>query len=194
MINLADLSSNVTKLITKELDYDEDKKEIIAYAIETSLLAIIGTLLLILFAIITNVLKSALIAAVFGVLLRRVSGGAHFSTPTKCLVFGAVLYTILGFLAQNFVQYQLIPNYMIWLSLTISLLIVAFLAPVDSESKPIHSKSLRKKLKASSVGFVVIAFIVGLVSTDPLLNVSMCLGILYQSLTLLPLFNRGGGG
>ncbi|KTE92800.1 accessory gene regulator ArgB-like protein [Desulfitobacterium hafniense] len=194
MINLADLSSNVTKLITRELDYDEDKKEIIAYAIETSLLAIIGTLLLILFAMIINVLKSALIAAVFGVLLRRVSGGAHFSTPTKCLVFGAVLYTILGFLAQNFVQYQLIPDYMIWLSLAISLLIVAFLAPVDSESKPIHSKSLRKKLKASSVGFVVIAFIVGLVSTDPLLNVSMCLGILYQSLTLLPLFNRGGGG
>ncbi|BAE86202.1 hypothetical protein DSY4413 [Desulfitobacterium hafniense Y51] len=176
------------------MDYDEDKKEIIAYAIETSLLAIIGTLLLILFAMIINVLKSALIAAVFGVLLRRVSGGAHFSTPTKCLVFGAVLYTILGFLAQNFVQYQLIPDYMIWLSLAISLLIVAFLAPVDSESKPIHSKSLRKKLKASSVGFVVIAFIVGLVSTDPLLNVSMCLGILYQSLTLLPLFNRGGGG
>lgn len=194
MINLADLSSNVTKLITKELDYDEDKKEIIAYAIETSLLAIIGTLLLVLFAMIINVLKSALIAAVFGVLLRRVSGGAHFSTPTKCLVFGAVLYTILGFLAQNFVQYQLIPDYMIWLSLAISLVIVAFLAPVDSESKPIHSKSLRKKLKASSVGFVVIAVIVGLVSTDPLLNVSMCLGILYQSLTLLPLFNRGGGG
>ncbi|CDX04673.1 accessory gene regulator B [Desulfitobacterium sp. LBE] len=194
MIDLTDLSNNLTNLITKDLDYDEDKKEIITYSIETSLLAIIGTLLLVLFAMIANVLKPALIAAFFGVLLRRVSGGAHFSTPTKCLVFGAVLYTLLGVLAETFVEYQVLHNYMIWLSLAISLLIVAYLAPVDSESKPIHSKSLRKKLKASSVGFVVIALIIGLVSADPLLNVSMCLGILYQSLTLLPLFNRGGGG
>lgn len=194
MISITELSSNLTNLITKDLGYDEDKKEIITYSIETSLLAIVGTLLLIIFAMIANVLKPALIAATFGVLLRKVSGGAHFNTPSKCLIFGAALYTLLGFLAQTLVEHQLIYSYMIWLSLMVSLLLVTFLAPVDSENKPIHSKSLKKKLKGLSIAFVIIVFIVCLISPDEMLKTSLCLGGLYQSLTLLPLFNGRGGG
>ncbi|WP_019849537.1 accessory gene regulator ArgB-like protein [Desulfitobacterium sp. PCE1] len=194
MISLNDMSNSLTNIITKDLDYNEDKKEIIAYAIETSLLAVIGTLLLILFAVVLDALKPALIAALFGVALRKVSGGAHFNTPTKCLVFGAIVYTFLGVLAQTLVKHQLHYNYLLWISLASSFLIVIILAPVDSESKPIHSKRLRNNLKMLSIAVVIAAFIIYIISSEPLLNVSMCFGILYQSLTLLPIFNRRGGG
>ncbi|ACL18978.1 Accessory gene regulator B [Desulfitobacterium hafniense DCB-2] len=194
MISLNKMSNNLTNIITKDLDYNEDKKEIIAYSIETSLLAVIGTLLLILFAFIANALKPALIAALFGVALRKVSGGAHFNTPTKCLIFGAIVYTLLGFLAQTLIKYQLNYDYLLWISLASSFLIVIILAPVDSDSKPIHSKRLRNNLKMLSIVLIIVALIIYKVSSEPLLIVSMCLGVLYQSLTLLPVFNRRGGG
>ncbi|SHN87044.1 accessory gene regulator ArgB-like protein [Desulfitobacterium chlororespirans] len=194
MISLNKMSNNLTNIITKDLDYNEDKKEIIAYSIETSLLAVIGTLLLVLFAFIANALKPALIAALFGVALRKVSGGAHFNTPTKCLIFGAIVYTLLGFLAQTLIKYQLNYDYLVWISLASSFLIVIILAPVDSDSKPIHSKRLRNNLKMLSIVLIIVALIIYKVSPEPLLIVSMCLGVLYQSLTLLPVFNRRGGG
>lgn len=194
MISLTEMSSNLTNFITKDLEYNEDKKEIIDYAIETTLLSIFGTLLLILFAFTVNALKAALFAAIFGVLLRRVSGGAHFNTPSKCLVFGALLYSAIGFIAKKLIEYHLIRDYMLWLFLLLSLLIVFFLAPVDSENKPIHSEKLKFRLKGLSIAFVLVAFFISLISSNLLLNASMCMGILYQSITLLPIFNKRGGG
>lgn len=190
MINLDEVSNNLADIITRDLDFDEEKKEVIIYAIETSLLTILGTLLLILFALIAGVLKGALIAAVFGVLLRRLSGGAHFNTPTKCLVFGAIVYSILGVLAQKLVEYQLASDLFLWVSLGLSLGIVSALAPVDSENKPIHSSKLKRTLHRLSVGFVLITIVISIISSNTPFNVSMCLGVLYQSLTLLPIFNR----
>lgn len=194
MLNLSEVSINLTDIITRDLDFAEDKKEVIAYAIETSLLTILGILLLILFAFIAGAVKAALVTAAFGVLLRRLSGGAHFNTPTKCLVFGAIVYSVLGVLAQKLVAYQMVNDYLLWASLGIALGIVSILAPVDSENKPIHSVKLKKNLHRLSIGFVLITIVISIISSSALLNVSMCLGVLYQSLTLLPIFNRRGGG
>ncbi|MGE4272788.1 MAG: accessory gene regulator ArgB-like protein [Desulfitobacterium sp.] len=194
MISLNGMSNELTNVITKDLDFNEDKKEIVAYAIETSLYSVIGVLLLILFSLLVGALKAALIAAVFGVILRRLSGGAHFDTPTKCLIFGAILYTGLGVLAQKLVEYHLVTDLMLWASLGIALIIVGILAPVDSENKPIHSAKLKRNLKGLSIAFVIVSFVIVLISANVLLDVSLSLGILYQSLTLLPLFNHRGGG
>lgn len=193
-MSLNEVSNNLTNIITRDLNFDEDKKEIITYAIETSLLAILGALLLILFSLIVGALKAALISAVFGVLLRRFSGGAHFDSPTKCLVIGAIIYSALGVLGQKLVELNLEINYILWISLAIALGIVWILAPVDSENKPIHSKKLRRNLRGLSVSVVLISFVISIVSSNSLLNISMSLGVLYQSLTLLPIFNRWGGG
>lgn len=194
MTSLPEFSSNLTNLITKELDYSEDKKEIVAYAIETALLSILGTLLLIIFGFAINALKAALLTAIFGVLLRRVSGGAHLNTPAKCLVIGALSYSSIGFLIKKVIEYNLINDKILIHFWFTSLILIFFLAPVESENKPIQSEELRTKLKFISVVFVLLSFLVSLISENSLLNVSMCFGIFYQSLTLLPVFNRRGGG
>ncbi|AGA68199.1 protein possibly involved in post-translational modification of quorum-sensing peptides [Desulfitobacterium dichloroeliminans LMG P-21439] len=194
MISLNEMSNDLTNIITKDLDYNDDKKEIVAYAIETSLHSVIGVLLLILFALLVGAVKTALIAAVFGVILRRFSGGAHFDTPTKCLIFGAILYSGLGVLTQKLVEYRVVTDLMLWACLGVALIIVSILAPVDSANKPIHSAKLKRNLKGLSIAFVIVSFVIVLISSNAMLNVSLSLGILYQSLTLLPLFNHGGGG
>jgi len=189
-MNFSILSEKLSKGLTKELDFNEDKKEVISYAIETTLLSIIGTIMLLCLAYFLNALIPAAVAAVFGGSLRKLSGGAHFNTPLKCLVFGAFTYSFIGVLAKKLFIYGLIYQYILLMTLLISFLLVLLYAPVDSQAKPIHSKKLRIKLKISSMGFVLISLLLILVTEDPLINVSAVLGLLYQSITLLPIFDK----
>jgi len=187
------ISDKLTEVITNESDYHEDKKEIIAYAIETALLFVLGSFLIILFGYAFNALMTAVIAAIFGGLLRRVSGGAHFNTPFKCLIIGSISYGFIGVLAKKLLDSNLTNQYVLIFSLVVSFLLVAFFAPVDSEAKPIHSSSLRFKLKISSMVIIIISFLIIYVFDNPVLSVSAVLGVSYQSITLLPIFNRKGG-
>jgi accessory gene regulator B len=187
------ISNKLTEVITNELDYNEDKKEMIAYAIETALLFILGLFLIVLIGYAFNALMAAVIAAIFGGLLRRVSGGAHFNTPLKCLVIGSISYGFIGVLAKKLLDSNLTNQYVLIFCLVASFLLVAFLAPVDSEAKPIHSSSLKFKLKISSMVFIILSFLIIYVFNNPVLRVSAVLGVSYQSITLLPIFNRKGG-
>lgn len=193
MITLSELSDDFANLITKELEYTEEKKEVIAYAIETALLSIFGTLLLIIFGLLVNALKPALIAALSGVLLRRVSGGAHFNTPLKCLVSGTLVYSSIGLLAKTLVENYFFNDYALLLLWLFSLIVVFLLAPVESENKPINSVRLKSSLKVISIIFVFASFFISFISGSLLIEVSMCSGVFCQSLTLLPIFNRRGG-
>lgn len=189
-MSLAEISQQLTNALTGQLNYDDEKKEIIAYAIETALLAISGAALIVVLGYVLNALVPALIAAAFGGSLRRVSGGAHFNTPLKCLISGALTYSLIGFLAIRLVNYTLINQSIILILLIFSLLVVIILAPVESEAKPIHSQSLRRKLKAASIVFVLLVSLITYTSTNSLVNISAVLGVLIQSITLLPMFNK----
>lgn len=188
------LSRNLTQKITNELDYNEDKKEIIAYGIETVLLTIIGWFLLIFFGYALNALIPIVVAALFGGVLRKLSGGAHFNSPLICLTFGTAVYCSIGVIAKKLVNYNLIDKYFLISCLLVSFLLVAFLAPVDSERKPIHSRSFKTKLKVLSMIFVIISLLIITLSDYILLNISVVLGVLYQSITLLPVLNQKKGG
>jgi accessory gene regulator B len=184
------ISNKLTEVITSELNYSEDKKGIIAYAVETALLFVLGSFLIMLLGYALNALLPALVAAIFGGLLRKVSGGAHFNTPLKCLTISSITYALIGVLTKKLVNYDLTNKYILIFSLLVSFLLVAFLAPVDSEAKPIYSRNLKFKLKISSMVFVIVSFLIISFSDNKLVSVSAVLGVFYQSITLLPIFNR----
>jgi len=187
------ISLKLTEVITNGLNYDKDKKEIIAYAVETAFLFILGSFILIIIGYFVNALLPTVVAAIFGGSLRRVSGGAHFATPLRCLAFGSIVYSLIGVLAKTITAYDFTNKYVLLFILLISFLLVVSLAPVDSESKPIHSSSFKYKLKISSVIVIIIASLVIAFTHYQLINVSAVLGVFYQSITLLPIFNRKGG-
>lgn len=187
------ISNKLTELIIKESNYREDKKEVIAYAIETTLLFILGSLLIILLGYALNALMPAVFAAIFGGLLRRVSGGAHFNTPLKCMFFGSIAYGLIGVLVKQIIDYNLTNKYSLIFSLLVSFLLVAFLAPVDSEAKPINSRNLKFRLKISSMVFIIVSYLILYFVDNNVLSISAVLGVFYQSITLLPIFNRKGG-
>jgi len=188
------ISNKLTEVITNELNYSEDKKEIIAYAIETALLFVLGLFLIMLFGYALNALIPALVAASSGGLLRRVSGGAHFKTPLKCMLFGSVAYGMIGVFVKQVIDYEWTNKSFLIISLFVSFLLIVFLAPVDSEAKPINSRSLRFKLKFSSMIFVIVLFLLIAFVDNKVFSISAVLGVFYQSMTLLPSFNRKGGG
>ena len=97
----ANISKFLADFITKDLDYNEEKNEVVAYAIEMFLLGLVGFLAILLFGFIFNALLPAALAAISGGILRRVSGGAHFDTPLKCLGFGAIIYGFIGVIAKT---------------------------------------------------------------------------------------------
>jgi len=186
------ISNKLTEIITNELDLNNDKKEIIAYAIENLVLFLLGFFSLVFLGILSNSLFSILVAAAFGGLLRRVSGGAHFDTPIKCLVFGSFIYTSIGIIAKKIGEYNLFSSegafYMI---LSICLGLVVLFAPVDSDSKPINSIQLKQTLKIISIAFIIMTFIVVYFTENILFSVSAVMGVFYQCITLLPSFNKG---
>lgn len=192
-MSLAEISQKLTYYITNQLNYDEEKKEIIAYAIETALLTFSGVLLISLLGYFFEALMPTLISAAFGGSLRRLSGGAHFNTPLKCLLSGALTYALIGVLTIKIVDHNLINSYITTALLVITLIIVLILAPVESEGKPIHSMSLRRKLKVASSFFVLMVFFIPYFTANSMVNISAVLGVLSQSITLLPMFNKKGG-
>jgi len=192
-MNFEGISHKLTHVLAKEADYSSEQKEIMAYAIETMLLSFVGAFLIVVIGYFLNALFSAVIAASFGGILRRLSGGAHFNTPTKCLVFGAIIYSLIGVLAQTMIDHHFVSQLGFMSILLLSFLIVAILAPVDSESKPIHSQSLKKKLRLGSLVFIGLSSFMVFISGSETLIVSATLGIMYQSLTLLPIFNQKRG-
>lgn len=188
-MSISNLSEKLVALLTDELDYNSEKKEIMAYAIETALLFLIGALLVVFLGFILNALLTTIFAVFFGGSLRRLSGGAHFSTPLKCMIIGSVTYALIGFLSGLLVHSGLIDKIYLVPALLVSFLLVAFLAPADSEAKPIHSRSFKIKLKIAALLFVGISLLVVIYTNNKALSISATLGILYQSITLLPHFN-----
>ncbi|RNC29841.1 MAG: Accessory gene regulator protein B [Candidatus Dichloromethanomonas elyunquensis] len=189
MINLSEISQHLSDTITRELNYTDEKREIVAYGLESLFLSIIGFLAILLVAFSFNALIPTVIAAGFGGLLRKTSGGAHMNTPLKCLTFGAIIYSILGVISQLIVKYHFYDFKISLIIMVICLMTVTYLAPVDCESKPIISPKLRRNLKFISISFVILSFFIVLLNNNVLINTSVVLGISYQTLTLLPVFN-----
>lgn len=184
-------SQNVASYLASELGLEEEKQQIIGYAVEILILDILGFILIL---AVGACLKSAFYAGIAGIsggLLRRLSGGAHLDNPIKCLVFGAIMYGILGFTSRIIIEVSGASlSFFLNLGLLLSFMIVYLYAPVDSAAKPIRSIVLRKKLKYGSVAFLLAAFALFTISGVTSLSVSFLFGIFYQVLTLLPFFNK----
>lgn len=191
-MNYSKFSQRTAEYITRELKLDDEKQEIMAYAIEVLLLGITGYVLIFAAGTLFGVAGPALVAAVAGGCLRRLSGGAHFDSPGKCITFGTLVYVLIGVLAKHVSQVNtaVTCNVCYFIMLLVSLILVAVYAPVDSEAKPIKSQVLRKRLKLASIVFVIAVVLFVMFIDIKLIQLSIVLGVFYQSLTLLPVFNH----
>jgi accessory gene regulator B len=190
-MSLTNISNRLSEYISQESSLNKEQKEVLSYSVETVLLSIAGIIMLIIVSSFFQVIIPTLIAAFFGGTLRRLSGGAHFNTPLKCLIFSTVIYTGIGVISEQLVNLQPLKlELLMIILLVLSLITVGVLAPVESKGKPIHSKTLRMKLKVFSVIFILLVLIfIMYFNFNLTIKTGAVLGIAYQGITLLPLFN-----
>ncbi|MEX1307869.1 MAG: accessory gene regulator B family protein [Eubacteriales bacterium] len=189
-------SKKLADKVSAELDYDQDRKEVVAYGAYAIMQLAFSILMIVVFGIIFDVLVEALVITASGAILRRYTGGAHASSPNICVVVGTVV--CIGFALLStltiFVDFWLI------VALVLSVYLISFwlinrFAPVDSENKPISEK----RKPAMKRGGMILNGIYLLLNTGIIMgaavsgnqkwlvfSVCIALGVLWQVFSITP--------
>ncbi len=146
------LSNNFAKKISTELNYDNEKQEVIAYGTHALLQMLFSILLVVIFGLIFGVLVEALIVSFSTSILRKYSGGVHATSPAICLIIGTVACIGFGLLSRVALLNQLYFA-VAFLAVVYILGFVVFsrLAPVESPNKPISDRRKVKMKKGSLI-------------------------------------------
>lgn len=179
----------------RELDLSEDKIEVITFGYRLFIYSIWGYVLIILTSYILGTLPATLTAAVTASLFRIFSGGVHANSQKKCVVFGAVIFNLLGLIVNLFsngASWKL-ANGLVWITAIIALVSFILYAPADTPGKPITTKVQIKKLKGISITLLFIWCIFvhyvfkGETNMDKLYLLASTAGLAWQSVSLWPI-------
>ncbi|EQB88605.1 accessory gene regulator B [Clostridium punense] len=191
------LCNKIAEKIAIELNFDRNKKEVIAYGMFALFQMILSIVLVALFGVLFNVLIKALIISFTVSILRKYSGGAHASSSISCIFLGTLICIGQAILVKFLGNQQVALNFMILSGAIIfawSYFIVYKFAPVDSPAKPIKNKDKRQRMRKGSIiilsAYVVIV-IINLVMYYFIRNsivinycLSIYIGVLWQVLTI----------
>ncbi|MBU5485949.1 accessory gene regulator B family protein [Clostridium sp. MSJ-11] len=154
MFNIESISNNIATKLASELNFDKDKREVIAYGTFAFLQMIFSIALVIIFGWIFHVEIEALVISFVASILRKYSGGAHASSPSRCALIGTIVCIGQAVLFKFALAHKLNFNMVLLLGIMIfvwSYYMIYKLAPVDSPAKPIRKKEKRIRLKKSSI-------------------------------------------
>jgi len=184
-------STTVSKYLARELKLDSEREQVIAYSLDSLILYVVGYAGVIAVGWLLGIAKAIIVTIIAGDVLRKLSGGAHFSTPYRCLLFSAVSYPAACWASQRafalWGREPLAPAVLLIICLC-CLAIVAAFAPVDCPAKPIVSETFRKRLKLLAVIAVLAYSLAVYLLRDTYIAYAVTAGMALQSLTLLPLF------
>lgn len=191
------ISTKISDYLAEELQHSDEKKEITAYAIENIINTIIGFIVIMALGFFLKAPLATFWTAMAGGFLRKLSGGLHCSTAARCIISGAVTYSVTGWLTEHIFLLLGEKTYYVMVLLAagiLCLVIVARYAPVDSAAKPIVSVHFRNKLRMLSILCVIFFIIIALLNTGSSTAPAVIGGLILQSVSLLPFLNRRGGG
>lgn len=183
---LEQLGEKVSNAVAVNVDnVDSTQKEVIAYTVTQLLGEFIKIALMAVIACVFDVWKLLLIA-IFSMAIYRVpSGGVHCKGHISCFVISSLLFfgnVVLSMFARGpYLDYIYIAIFLI------NIPVIHFLAPADTEMKPIVSKKLRKTLRIISYIAMTVTILLGrFVITDITIRNIFIFGTLFQSITMLP--------
>ena len=178
------------------LNVNEEQEQRIIYGAICLFQMIFATLWVIIAGLFFGVFYETLIFTVSVTSFRKYSGGAHASSPSRCIIIGTILAVASGILVDK-ILYTL--NSLTVMIISIGFIIFAFIivlknAPVDSIKKPIINIETREQFKRKSIFvififsfIIIILFILSQRFSESYyirLIESISLGILWQSITL----------
>ncbi len=189
------LASNLAAKIALQMDYDEDKKAVLAYGLTAIFqMVTIFTIISLIGLLFKFWYESILIF--FGVgIIRKSTGGAHSHTMNGCIIISVFSITLLSSISR-FILNTMISNYANYIvSVIIYLLcfIIFYIrVPVASPNKPIAKPDKIKRLRKQSFIILTLFFIISIVLISLIpwnrrlysIAVSVRLTMLWQLFTL----------
>lgn len=178
--------------VAKEVGSDSQQEQRMAFGLELILGEIVKWIVFLSLAGILGILKEVLIITISAGSLRLVSGGEHCSAYYRCLIGGAIWFTLLGEAVSYLNPLLTVPQlYFVAAAVfIISLPILIVYAPGDTENKPIRDPEERKRFRNLSVLFITIYFLVMIGSasfiSSRFLTLSLAVGTLAQVFTVSP--------
>lgn len=194
MFKIENICEEISSYISKELNFDDDKKSVINYGIFAFIQMGICIALVIVFGFLFNVTIESLIVSFTISILRKSSGGVHAQSPERCAVIGTVSSVSMALICK-YININVIFVILVGSSIFIwSYYILYKLAPVDSIAKPIRNIEKRNKFKKISIKILIIYLIIIIINilgylffkNYTLLTYSLCIymGLLWQIFSL----------
>ncbi|MDK2800170.1 MAG: accessory regulator [Clostridiales bacterium] len=186
------LVQSLTSVFVTQLDLDQEKEQVVTYALQLIISTITAYVLIIVFAYLLGILHIVLPMAIAHSVLRVCAGGAHGSTSTHCFIMGVLIFNTLGAIVKTILPlYNSTTLYVSSLLIFIfAIIIVRKFAPADVPDKPIATQAQREKLRKISLWVIVIWYAVIklllIITGDryAIFVISTGWGILWQCFTL----------
>ena len=194
---IENLSKLISEKVSSELNYDNERKEIIqygTYALIQTLISIISVLIL---GLVFNIALEALIFLFTASILRKYSGGAHSESSNVCTLLGIIISICIGFLVKSSFFTKMNFEIIVFIGIVIFVFvyfIVFKFAPVDTKNKPIKTEKKKKRMKKGSLKILTIYLFIEILSIILYYNLgwslvksvmlSIILGVAWQCITL----------
>lgn len=154
------LAHKLAETIAQSLNYDVEKRAVIAYGLVAIIQILITVFLVLAFGLLLDVPVEALIVCFSVSILRKYSGGAHAGSAELCTGIGVVYSVAAAFFAAKGLALVSVPIYVMIAMLPVyagSFLILWKSAPMDSSNKPIRTEQKRARMKKKSL-MVLLAY------------------------------------
>lgn len=195
MIIIETLAHKIAERIAFQLDFDDDKKAVVAYGLIGILqLATLFTIITII-GFIFNFWYECMIIFLGVGIIRKSTGGAHAKTMKSCNIISVFTVTLLSALSRYLLGVPI--NIYVNLGISILIFMICFIifylhVPVDSPNKPIVKPEKIKRLRRQSFILLTLLFLILIIfillttyhKRFYSIAISIRLTILWQLLTL----------
>lgn len=185
------LSENIADFLLAKNCFEQENRSVYVYGTELVLSSLIGILIILFLSIVLNCFVKGLLFYLSFFTLRSYVGGLHCNTHLKCNLTFIGVFLICVF-SDSFLQIFEYSKVIVLLMIIISLVIIAFFAPIENIHKPIGKEEKKKfKLISLSVYAIHLLLYVALccflnfgaemiVITDFLVALSMLVGLFFN--------------
>ncbi len=154
------LADNISNYISRELHYNEEKTEVLSYGLQIFLGTSISIISELVFAYFFNIFQSTITVSISYVIFRRLVGGSHYDTQSRCYFMGLILILSLGKLGEviSLTSKGILTStaLLYFLALTATILWV----PAGTEKKMIKNIDTRRKIKIKVIVLLTIWIII----------------------------------
>ena len=186
--NFCDFLTN--KIKCKMPDVDEERAEIINYGLKLIIGELPKGLAILILAWILNVFKETLLALLFILPYRSVSGGVHLKTHIGCFIATFISYVGNAFLSKNLIFPVGIKLTFIILTWIFSMFMIKLYAPADTEAVPILRKKERKTKKVLSYIIMTVNLVIAAALKNNIYSNLIIFGTIIQTITITRLMYK----